>query len=88
MIFLAFHDARWFYGAKLQAYLLVEQSNWNVTKNTKEENDNDSSQQRKNIWLMHTCQGEQKIEKPFICMYNVHGSRDDAVQHDKVELAE
>ena len=76
MIFLAFHDARWFYGAKLQAYLLVEQSNWNVTKNTKEENDNDSSQQRKNIWLMHTCQGEQKNREPFIFMYNVHGSRD------------
>ena len=62
-----------FMGQNCKHIFWFEQSNWNVTKNTKEENDNDSSQQRKNIWLMHTCQGEQKIENlSYVCtMYMV-----------------
>ena len=39
-------------------------------------------------WLMHTCQGEQKKRKPFICMYTVQESPDMLYKHDKVELAE
>ena len=73
MIFLAFHDAVILWGKIASISFGLNRATEMWQKNTKEENDNDSSQQRKNIWLMHTCQGEQKIENlSYVCtMYMV-----------------
>ena len=88
MIFLAFHDAVILWGKIASISFGLNRATEMWQKTQKKKMTTIVANNEKNIWLMHTCQGEQKNREPFICMYNVHGSRDDAVQHDKVELAE
>ena len=73
MIFLAFHDAVILWGKIASISFGLNRATEMWQKTQKKKMTTIVANNEKNIWLMHTCQGEQKIENlSYVCtMYMV-----------------